>query len=59
MQKFITFLREAYFELKQVSWLTVPQMVASTWLVVILVMIMAAYLGAVDFVLSRVIGFFI
>lgn len=59
MTKLITFFKEAWAELKQATWLTVPQMVASTWIVVILVIIMAAYLGAVDFVLARILGLLI
>ena len=59
MKKLFIFFKEAWSELKQVSWLPVPQMVASTWLVVILVVIMSLYLGIVDFILSRVIGLFI
>ena len=56
MTTFITFLKEAWAELKQVSWLTFPQMVASTWLVLILVLLMAIFVGSVDFVLSRFMG---
>lgn len=43
-------------ELKQVSWLTVPQVIASTWVVLILVVVMALYVGGVDFILSKIIG---
>ncbi len=59
MRKLFTFFKEAWSELKQVSWLPVPQMVASTWLVVILAIIMSVYIGAVDFVLSRLVALFI
>jgi preprotein translocase subunit SecE len=56
MEKLIQFFKESWAELKQVSWLTVPQMIASTWVVIILVIVMAIYLGGVDFVISRLIG---
>lgn len=56
MDKLIQFFKESWAELKQVSWLTVPQMIASTWIVIILVIVMAIYLGGVDFVISRLIG---
>ena len=56
MNKVITFIKEAWAELKQVAWLTVPQMIASTWIVVILVIVIALYIGGVDFILSRVLG---
>lgn len=56
MKSIVLFIKESWAELKQVSWLTVPQVIASTWIVVILVIVMAAYLGAVDFVISRILG---
>jgi preprotein translocase subunit SecE len=56
MTNFINFFKEAWAELKQVAWLSVPQMIASTWIVVILVIVMALYLGGVDFILARVMG---
>ena len=59
MGRLFTFLKEAWAELKQVAWLTPIQMVASTWLVIILVVVVSAYIGVVDFILSRVIGVFI
>ena len=46
------FLKEAYSELKQSTWLTRDQAVDSTKAVVILVAVMAAYVAGVDFVLS-------
>ncbi len=56
MQTIIGFFKDSWAELKQVAWLTVPQMIASTWMVVILVIIMAIFVGSIDFVLSRVMG---
>jgi preprotein translocase SecE subunit len=52
MNNIVAFVKEAWAELKQVSWLTPPQMMASTWLVIALSALMAIYVGAVDFVLS-------
>ena len=56
MQNVISFFKESWAELKQVAWLTTPQMIASTWMVIILVIVMAIYVGGVDFILSRIIG---
>ena len=56
MEKFVSFVKEAWAELKQVSWLTVPQMIASTWLVILLVILVSLYVGGVDLILSRLIG---
>ena len=46
------FLREAYSELKQSTWLTREQAVDSTKAVAILVSIIALYVAGVDYVLS-------
>ncbi|MFI5347104.1 MAG: preprotein translocase subunit SecE [Elusimicrobiota bacterium] len=46
------FLKEAYSELKQSTWLTRDQAIDSTKAVVILVAIMALYISGVDYVLS-------
>ena len=46
------FLKEAYSELKQSTWLTRDQAVDSTKAVAILVVIMAFYISGVDYVLS-------
>jgi preprotein translocase SecE subunit len=46
------FLKEAYSELKQSTWLTRDQAIDSTKAVVILVSIMAVYVAGVDYVLS-------
>jgi preprotein translocase SecE subunit len=52
MNNIVAFVKEAWAELKQVSWLTTPQMIASTWLVIMLCAFMALYVGGVDFILS-------
>ena len=46
------FLKEAYSELKQSTWLTRDQAIDSTKAVAILVTIMAIYIAGVDYVLS-------
>jgi preprotein translocase SecE subunit len=46
------FLKEAYSELKQSTWLTREQAIDSTKAVAILVVIMALYIAGVDYVLS-------
>ena len=56
MNSMIAFVKESWAELKQVSWLTVPQMVASTWLVIILSAVMALFVFVVDFLLKHIVG---
>jgi preprotein translocase SecE subunit len=52
VNKLVGFFKDSWLELKQVSWLTVPQMIASTWLCVILVIVMAIFVYAIDKVLQ-------
>ena len=54
-EKFKLFLKEVKAELKKVVWPTRKDTIASTSVVVILVLIIALFLGLVDFGLSRVI----
>lgn len=49
------FLREARVELKKVKWPTRKELFASTAVVIILVLIVAFYLGLVDFGLIKII----
>jgi len=48
----IGFLQEAYQELLKSTWLTRPQAVSSTLVVVILVFLIAVYAGSIDGILS-------
>jgi preprotein translocase subunit SecE len=51
------FLKEAQFELKKVTWPTPKQALASTSVVIIVVIIISAFLGIVDFGLTKIIRF--
>lgn len=55
IEKSMQFLREVKVELKKVAWPTRKQTVGSTVVVIILVMIIAFFLGGVDFFLSYLI----
>ncbi|MFH1414878.1 MAG: preprotein translocase subunit SecE [Elusimicrobiota bacterium] len=52
IRKIREFLREVMSEVEKVTWPGRKEMIASTILVLILVMIVAAYIGFVDFMLS-------
>ena len=56
MNAVVTFVKDSWAELKQSSWLSVPEMIASTWIVVILVILTSAFLFVVDKILSVLIG---
>ncbi|MGZ3596472.1 MAG: preprotein translocase subunit SecE [Syntrophales bacterium] len=53
--KIIRFLKEAKIELKKVTWPTPRQTIASTSVVIIVVIIVSIFLGIVDFGLAKAI----
>ena len=57
IKKAIQFFREAYYELTKVTWLGKKEVVGTTIIVVIFVIIMSIFVSFVDMVLGRVIGF--
>ena len=54
-EKIVRFLKEAKTELKKVTWPTPRQTLASTSVVIIVVIIVSIFLGIVDFGLSKAI----
>jgi preprotein translocase subunit SecE len=55
VQKIFQFLKEVRFELKRVTWPSRQETLAGTLVVVVIVLIVATYLGIVDFGLSELI----
>jgi len=55
VKKIIQFLKETKFELKRVTWPTRKEMLAGASVVLVIVFIVAFYLGIVDIVLSKLI----
>ena len=49
MSKIKNYINEAYGELKKVSWPKKEEIVGSTWIVILFVIILALVLGAIDF----------
>lgn len=56
MGKAIQFFKEAYFELTKVTWLGKKEVVATTIVVVVFVIIMALFVAFVDMILSASLG---
>lgn len=54
-EKIVRFLKEAKIELRKVTWPTPRQTLASTSVVIIVVIIVSLFLGIVDFGLSKAI----
>lgn len=53
MRKIILFLQESFAELKKVTWPSREEATASTKVVLVSVIIIAAILGLVDFILFK------
>ncbi len=53
MRKIILFLQESFAELKKVTWPSRDEATASTKVVLVSVIIIAAILGLVDFILFK------
>ena len=56
MNKAINFLKQSVGELKKSTWLSRQEVVQSTILVAIVVALVAAYVGVIDFGLTKVLG---
>jgi preprotein translocase subunit SecE len=50
------FLREVKIEIKKVVFPTKDELIGSTWIVIIVVLIISLFLGIVDLGLSKIIG---
>ncbi|MFN0117860.1 MAG: preprotein translocase subunit SecE [Elusimicrobiota bacterium] len=57
MEKITQFIKDSWSELRQVSWLPVPQMVGSTLLVIIMVILMSVYIFFIDHLLKFIFSF--
>ncbi|MCK7508195.1 MAG: preprotein translocase subunit SecE [Desulfobacterales bacterium] len=57
MNKAIQFVSQAKAELKKVTWPTRKQTLASTGVVMVIVAIMALYLGIIDLILAKLVKF--
>jgi preprotein translocase subunit SecE len=55
----INFVKESYIELKKVTWLNKKEVLASTLVVVILIVIMSIYIGIIDFILAKIVSLFL
>lgn len=58
MQRLIEFLKEARAELGKVSWPTRKELSESTVLVIVSVIVVTIFIGAVDFVFNKLLQWF-
>jgi preprotein translocase subunit SecE len=54
-QKTVQFFKEAYYELTKVTWLGKKEVVGTTIVVIVFVLIMAAFVSVVDLILGGII----
>ncbi len=57
MNKAVQFVSQAKAELKKVTWPSRKQTLASTGVVIVIVAIMALYLGIIDLILAKLVKF--
>lgn len=58
MEKIRQFLRDVRGEMEKVTWPGRPEVQAATVVIIVLVILLATFIGAVDFVVSRALGLF-
>ena len=59
IRQIIQFIKEAYLELKKVSWLSKKELIASTVVVIIFIFLFSIFVGLVDFILAKIMSVFI
>ena len=56
VQRLIRFLREVWIELQKVAWPTWSELKGSTVVVLVAVVLIAIFIGIVDFGLAKIVG---
>ena len=56
MKKIVQFFKDSWSELKKSTWLSRKEVIQSTILVGIVVVLVSAYVGLIDFGLTRILG---
>jgi len=57
-EKLRRFLREVRGEMEKVTWPGRQEVQAATLVIIVLVLLLAAFIGVVDFIVNRVLGLF-
>ena len=52
-----TFVKEAYAEMKKVSWLSKKEVIGSTGVIIVFIIMVSLFIGLVDLLLVRLTGF--
>ncbi len=58
MERVTTFIKESYAELGKITWPSRPELVESTFVVIVSVILITIFIGAVDWVFSQLLRLF-
>ncbi len=58
IQQFWSFVKEARAELNRVTWPTREAVIGGTLVVILLSLILVVYMGIIDFMVTKILGFF-
>jgi len=59
INNFRNFVKESYFELQKVSWLSRKEVIGSTIVIIILILIVSFFVGLIDLGVSSLLGVFL
>jgi len=59
VDKAVQFVKQAYNELRKVSWLSKKEVTGSTVVILIFILLVSLFVGLIDFVLVRILGLFL
>jgi len=57
--KFLSFIQESRQEIRRVDWPTTPTVTKLTFVVIFISLGVSAYLGALDYLFTKILGLFI
>jgi len=59
VDKAVQFVKQAYNELRKVSWLSKKEVTGSTVVILIFILLISLFVGLIDFILVRILGLFL
>ena len=59
LDQMMQFFRESYAELRRVTWLSRKEVIGSTFVIIILIFILAVFVSLMDFVFLKFVGILI
>lgn len=56
MDQIILFLKESYAELQKVTWLSRKEVIGSTVVIIVLILILSVFVAFIDFIFVKLVG---